>query len=240
MARADITNKIALVTGASRGIGREIVQDLLEAGAYVIAASKKSGWLSNLSKEYKKYSDKFIYVQVDLGVPSGVQILCRKIKKMNLTPDIIVNNAGVFYFKTLENSTERVLRESFEVNVFSPFFICHKFVPAMKIKKWGRIINICSSSAYTGGGVPGHCVYSATKHALLGFSRALDEEVRKDNIRIGTVSPAGVATDMLVDRVDLDQSTLMSASDVAEAVMYQITSDSPGILYEMRFWRMRR
>ena len=106
--------------------------------------------------------------------------------------------------------------------------------------KWGRIINICSSSSYNGGGGPKHCVYSSTKHALLGFSRALDEEYRLKNIRIGTVSPAGVKSKMTSSRKDILQSSLMESKEVTEAIMYLLLSSGKGIVYEMRIWRMLR
>jgi short-subunit dehydrogenase len=75
---------------------------------------------------------------------------------------------------------------------------------------------------------------------LLGFSRALDDELREYNIRVGTVSPAGVRTDMVAERFDIDHTTFMSPDEVAEAVMYLVTADGPGIVYEMRIWRMNR
>ena len=94
--------------------------------------------------------------------------------------------------------------------------------------------------ALTGGGTAGHTVYSSTKHALLGFSRALDEEVRNFNIRVGTISPAGVATEMVKNRTDLDQNSMMSTTEVADAVLYLLKSQGKGIVYEMRMWRMLR
>ena len=84
-----------------------------------------------------------------------------------------------------------MLKESYEINVFAPFKLTRHFVPYMIKKQWGRIVNICSSSAYFGGGTPKHCLYVGTKHALLGFSRALDDELRQHNIRVGTVSLLG-------------------------------------------------
>ena len=75
---------------------------------------------------------------------------------------------------------------------------------------------------------------------MLGLTRALDEELREHNIRVGSVSPAGVYTDMMKNRTDLDHSSFMSTDDVADAVMYLISSEGPGITYEMRMWRHKR
>lgn len=238
--KIDIKGKKALVTGASRGIGKAITESLLEAGAIVIGTAKDPGRLNALVNDFITYKDRFSVISADLSQRENVQRLCETVQQRTGDLDIIVNNAGVFHFELLSDSTDELLTYSFSVNVFAPFRICRYTVPSMIQKKWGRIINICSSSAYFGGSTPRHCIYSATKHALLGFSRALDEELRKHNIRVGTVSPAGVATDIIAERKDLDPASLMSPADVAEAVMYLVTSDGPGIVYEIRLWRMHR
>lgn len=238
--KIDIKGKKALVTGASRGIGRTITESLLEAGAVVTGTARQPARLNALAKDLVTYKDRFSVISADLGEEEDVQRLCETVQQRMGGLDIIVNNVGVFYFELLSGSTDEMLTYSFSVNVFAPFRICRYFAPSMIQKRWGRIINICSSSAYFGGGTPRHCIYSATKHALLGFSRALDEELREYNIRVGTVSPAGVATDMIAERKDLDPASLMSPIDVAEAVMYLVTSDGSGIVYEVRIWRMHR
>ena len=154
--------------------------------------------------------------------------------------DILINNAGILCLELLNDSSDEILRNSFEVNYFSAFALCRFFTPSMIKNKAGTIINICSSSSYTGGDAPKHSIYASTKHALLGLTRALDEELREHNIRVGSVSPAGVSTDMMKGRADLDHSSFMSADDVADAVMYLLKSEGPGIVYEMRMWRSNR
>lgn len=231
----------AIVTGASRGIGKEIVKSLLHEGVKVFAVSKSENNLNALCSEFPMYEDRLILVPADLSKTEEIPRLCDLINLQAQNGiDIVINNAGVMPFELLSDLNDEMLSEAFSVNVYAPIKICRYFVPEMIKKQSGRIINICSSSAYTGGGTSHHCVYSATKHALLGFSRALDEEVRKYGIRVGTVSPAGVATDMLLDRADLDASSFMSASEVADAVMYLIKAEGKGIVYELRMWRMNR
>ncbi len=238
--RTSIKGKKALVTGASRGIGKAIVVDLLKNGAEVIGTAKSIQNLENLGNELVEHRSQFSTIAADLSVNEGVHQLCDTIKNRVGDIDIIVNNAAIFHFELLENITDELLENSFAVNALAPIKICRAFAPAMAEKQWGRIINVCSSSAYFGGGTEGHCVYSPTKHALLGFSRALDDELREKNVRVGTVSPAGVNTDMIADRKDLEPKSLMSADDVAEAATFLITSEGPGVVYEMRLWRMYR
>lgn len=233
-------NKICLITGASKGIGRSIVKRLLESGAIVCATSSNSQNLSNLKNDFDQYKENLHTFIADLSFTSDVNNLCESVSKKIGDIDILINNAGVLYLKSLENSSDELLRKSFEVNFFAPFTLTRYFSKSMVKKKSGAIINMCSSSSYTGGGAPEHSIYASTKHALLGLSRALDEELRTSNIRVGTVSPAGVSTDMMGDREDLDHSTFMSAEEVADAVMFLLNGNGQGIVYEMRMWRRNR
>lgn len=238
--KISIAGKKALVTGASRGIGRAVTMSLLAEGAEVIATAQHPTTLHELKESLGADGKRLMIIPADLAQHGAVGQLCATLQERYGAVDIIVNNAGILELHPLPESSDDFLYRSFEVNFFAPFKICRFFAPQMVEQQWGRIINICSSSAYFGGGAPKHCIYSATKHALLGFSRALDEEVRHRNVRVGTVSPAGVQTDMVADRRDLDPHSLMRVEDVAEAVMYLATADGPGIVYEMRMWRMLR
>ena len=227
-------DKICLVTGASRGIGKSLVERLLASGAIVCATARNIEGLNQLKSDFLQYNEKLHIFPADLSSNIDVHGLCERVNKNIGDVDILVNNAGVLHLETLANSTEELLRVSFEVNVFAPFALARYFSRSMVRKNKGAIINVCSSSSYTGGGAPEHCIYASTKHALLGFSRALDEELRSHNIRVGTVSPAGVSTEMMTDRADLDHSTFMTADEVADAIMYLLNSDGQGIVYEMR------
>jgi len=235
----DLNGKRALVTGASRGIGLAITHALLEAGAQVVATSKNRDNLQLIEGELGKTAPQLRTIVADLRDEAEVEKLCRELSTSG-SPEIIINNAGVLHFDVLENLTLEQIHDSFAVNVIAPMLICRAFIPSMIQARWGRIANICSSSSYSGGYCPGHCAYSASKHALLGFSRALDEELRDYDIRVSTVSPAGVRTDMTSNRTDLDYDSLMTPGEVAQAVMFQLTSDGPGIAYEIRLWRLHR
>ena len=233
-------DKICLVTGASRGIGKSIVERLLVSGAIVCATARNIEGLNQLKSDLLQHKEKLHIFPADLSSHSDVHGLCESVSKNIGNVDILVNNAGVLHLEPLTSSSEELLRVSFEVNVFAPFALTRYFSRSMVRKNNGAIINVCSSSSYTGGGAPEHCIYASTKHALLGFSRALDEELRSNNIRVGTVSPAGVSTEMMTDRTDLDHSTFMTADEVADAIMYLLKSDGQGIVYEMRMWRKSR
>jgi len=235
-----MTGKKCLVTGASRGIGKSIVRHLLEAGSLVVASASTDVGLMALKIEFSKFGENLVIISADLSEKAEVELLCQSVTSAVGEIDVLINNAGILFLENLQNSSEEMLRKSFEVNFFSAFALSRYFSRSMVRNKNGAIINMCSSSAYTGGGAPEHSIYASTKHALLGLTRALDEELRQYNIRVGSVSPAGVSTEMMSGRQDLDHSSFMSPDDVAKSVMFMLEADGPGIVYEMRMWRMNR
>ena len=235
-----MSGKKCLVTGASRGIGKAIVKRLLEAGSIVVASASSAKGLSAFKSEFSEFGENLFVIRADLSLQTEVELLCESVTTVLGAIDVLINNAGILCLESLQNSSEERLRKSFEVNFFSAFALSRYFSQAMVSNKQGSIINMCSSSAYTGGGAPEHCIYASTKHALLGLTRALDEELRHHNIRVGSISPAGVATEMMSGRQDLDHTSFMTADDVAKSVMHILEADGPGIVYEMRMWRMNR
>ena len=238
--KSKLTGKLALVTGVTGDIGLAITESLLNNGVKVLGISLNKKKQNNILRKFKRYKNSLYIINFKLEKIDQIEKLCMKIKKTHGVPDIIVNSAAEFYYNKLERNSLSKIINNFNLNVISAILISKSFIKDLKKQKWGRIINICSSSAYNGGGTSGHCVYSATKHALLGFSRALDEEVRTSNIRVGTISPAGVKGNMTKKRYDIKQSSLMEPSEVSDAVNYLINSDGNGIIYEMRIWRMKR
>ena len=164
--RKSLKNKKCLVTGASKGIGKSIVKKLLESDAIVIASSSNANNLEKIKKDFMEYEHNLFTYQADLSIPNEVQDLCKSIQKDMGGIEVLVNNAGILHLESLESSVDEILRRSFEVNYFSAFAICRFFAPQMVDNKEGVIINICSSSSYTGGDAPNHSIYASTKHRL--------------------------------------------------------------------------
>lgn len=232
--------KFALITGVTGDIGKAIVKNFLENNIHVVGISKSEQKQKKLLSELKKYKNNIDLINIDLEKVNLLEQKLKKIKNKFGIPNFIIHCAGIFKHKNLEKHTNREIIEIFNLNVLSSIFISKYFINDLKKARKGKIINICSSSAYNGGGNYGHSIYSSTKHALLGFSRGLDEEVRELNIRIGTVSPAGVTGKMTNNRTDIVKSSLMEPKEVANAVDYLIKADGKGIIYEIRIWRMNR
>lgn len=209
--------KTALVTGASGGIGKAICTELEKAGIKVCKTSTsiEDGILADL--RYDIYH------------------LCHAVLREIGTPDIIINCAGVLPRESVIKTTDEELHDAFAVNVFSVMRICRFFLPAMMERRSGYIINIGSSSCYDAAA--NRSLYAATKHALLGFTRALDDEVWQYGIRVHIISPESVNTSMHIDTPTYDRATLILPQELADAVMYLLNAVGPGIITELRINR---
>lgn len=233
-----LKGKTVILTGIGGGIGVCAAQRLMNEEAKVIGISSKPK--KNLPSTILKHENLVEVFSCNFQNLEDLEFTLKIIKEKYKCPDVIINNAALFHFKKLEDLSIKEISSAFNVNIIGPMMICKFFVKSMKSNKLGYIINICSSSSYNGGGTPGHTLYGSTKHSLLGFSRALDEELRKYNVRVGTISPAGVNTNMIRDRNDINKNTIMSVDEVVDALFYLLNSTGKGIVYEMRLWRMLR
>jgi len=188
-----LANKVALVTGASKGIGAAIAKTLAESGAAVVVnyASDKAG-AERVVAEITKKDGKAIAVQASVSTLADVQRLLAATKEHFGSIDILVNNAGVFKFEPVEAVTETEFHRQFNTNVLGPILVTQEalkyFNPA-----GGSVINISSVVSET---APAHSVvYSATKGALDTITRVLALELAARKIRVNTLAPGGVETE---------------------------------------------
>ena len=239
-----LKNKIAIVTGVSGDIGQAILKALSAENIKIIGISSDNKKREKIIKKLKKDKNVLDIIKCDLSNHKKIEKVCRQIIRKYRNINILINNAASLSLKNLEKFNSQEIKNLFNVNILEPIFLTKYFIKKMKKAKNGRVINICSSSSYHGGGKEGHTIYSSTKHALLGFSRALDEEVRKLNIRVSTISPAGVDTQMMKKRLknskDINKDSLMTTKEVSDALIYLLKSNGRGIVYEMRLSRMLR
>ena len=150
--------------------------------------------------------------------------------------DILINSAGIFPNSSLFDSDDEALEKIFSINYRSAFIFAREFAKKMVSNEWGRIVNIGSSSSYSG--FSGGSLYCATKHALLGFSRALHEELKHHNIRSFCISPSSTKSKMGEDTIGQDYSTFLDASDIAKYVAFAISFDSNIVTEEILLKRM--
>jgi 3-oxoacyl-[acyl-carrier protein] reductase len=223
-----LANRVALVTGASRGIGKAIALALAEAGADVaINYRKQSSAAESVAADVRKLGRRGIAVQADVSESAHVHRLFAEAEKNLGTVDILVNNAGIASALSPAQITEADWHETIRVNLTSVFFVTQRALPAMRQKRWGRIINLSSVAAQYGGIVGPH--YSASKAGILGLTRSYASFLAKEGITVNAIAPALIETDMIASLPALSPDrlpvgTLGSVDEVARVAVLLATS----------------
>ena len=235
-----IQYKNALITGAYGGLGSALVISYMKAGYNLCLLGRDKDKLQILETDLKKY-DKPVTIKTyscNLSDNDNIFDVCENIKKDFDHIHVIVNCAGIFPVTSLEKTTTSDFSKCMQVNVAAPFFIIRSFVEQMKKIKYGKIINIASSSAY--GGAPNTSLYCASKHALLGMSRSLFKELKPHGIRVFCVSPGSIQTPMGEEVEKLGQlyDTFMSPKEVADYIVSSTSFEGHMISEEIRLNRM--
>src|SRR6266403_127784 len=190
---SELKGKVAIVTGASKGIGAGIAKGMAEAGAAVVVnyASSKEG-ADRVVSEITGKGGKAIAIQGDVSKVADVKRLFAEAKRAFGAPDVLVNNAGIFAFDPLEAVTEDEFHREFNTNVLGPILTIQEALKHFG-PEGGSVINI--SSVISTSAVPNSVVYSATKGAVDSISRVLGKELGARKIRVNTIAPGGVETE---------------------------------------------
>ena len=198
MTTGDLKGKVALVTGGGRGIGRETCILLASHGADVAICSRTASECEEVAAYiHKTYGTKTIVVTGDVSNEADVQRVIQAVEKELGKVSVLINNAGMMSFTPFtETSLEEWDRVN-DINVKAPFLLCKAVVPNMIEKQDGIIVNISSIWGTKGG--PNRSAYITSKHAVIGFSKALGEELKPYGIRVNAVCPGPVDTKMTDD-----------------------------------------
>jgi len=190
---SELKGKVAIVTGASKGIGAGIAKRMAEAGAAVVVnyASSKEG-ADRVVSEITGKGGKAIAIQGDVSKAADVKRLFAEAKRAFGAPDVLVNNAGIFAFDPLEAVTEDEFHREFNTNVLGPILTIQEALKHFGAEG-GSVINI--SSVVSTSAVPNSVVYSATKGAVDSIARVLGTELAARKIRVNTIAPGGVETE---------------------------------------------
>lgn len=217
----NIRNKIAVVTGGTRGIGYAIAEKLLEEGLKVFICARNKHELKR-ALERLSASGQVAGEACDVRSEDQVRQMLEECERIFGGIDILINNAGVGIFgKTIEELSGDEFRQTLETNLFGVFYACHYAVPMMKKRGGGYIINISSLAGQNAH--PRMAAYNASKFGLNGFSEALMQEVRQDNIKVSYICPGSVNTSFGGDEPGKDTDWQLQPSDIAQVVFDLLT-----------------
>ena len=201
MATDLLIGRTALVTGSSRGIGRAIAIRLAEAGADVIVNFlRRAPEAQAVEDEILRLGRRCASVQADVSQSNEVARLVRAGEESVGPIDILVNNAGIARAQPVEEISERDWDELIDVNLKSCFLLTQAVLPGMRVRQWGRIVNLSSVAAQTGGVVGPH--YAASKAGMLGLTHFYAQRFAKEGITVNSIAPALVETEMVTSNVN--------------------------------------
>src|ERR1017187_9771780 len=192
----DLKNRVALITGGSRGIGAAIAIGLAKAGADIaVNYRERADAAKAVCEEIIQTGRKALAVQADVSVAADVKSMIKEVEAHLGSIDILVNNAGIAHPRKLEEITEAEWDEMLTVDLKSVFLVTQAVIGGMRQRKWGRIINLSSVAAQTGGAVGAH--YAASKAGIIGLTHSCASSFVRDGITVNAIAPALIETDMV-------------------------------------------
>ena len=218
MTAASLAGKLALVTGASRGIGLAVADELRAAGAHVARLARS---LTD------RTTDRQTDLRCDLTDPAAVERVVTRLGAERGIPDIVVSNAGVFFVKPIEATTSADFAEAIATNLTGPFLLAHLLVPELRRRGSGHLVTIGSIADHVA--FPGSSAYAASKFGLRGMHQVIAAELARSGVRTTLISPGPVDT-AIWDAVEPDskpgftkRKDMLQAADVAAAVLFAVT-----------------
>ncbi len=231
-----LASKVAIVTGASRGIGRAISVALAQEAATVVLAARSIQKLQETADQVTKAGGKAEIVVTELTEEESIKNLVKVTHEKFSRLDILVNNAGVTHSAKLEETTTEDWERCMQVNVRAPFILCREALGLLKKSQAGYIINIASVVGVKG--YPLQSAYTSSKHALRGMTISLAEELKGSNIRVHLLCPGGVDTELVQKvRPDIKRDELMQPEEIAELVLYLVTHKGNAVIDELHIRR---
>lgn len=234
-----LTGKVAIITGAGRGMGKSIAIGLAKQGAEVSIASRTEKELQDLESEITKFGGKTKYFVTDVGLEEQAIALVQNTVSHFGRLDILINNAGVGAGGPWEHTKTEDYDRVMAINVRGPFILCRESVPHLREQGGGHIINILSI-----GGVQNYefsSIYAASKNALRSLTITLSKDLRKDNIRVHGLGMGAVDTPLmrsgLSHRPDLDVRKLIQPEEIADIVHFLVTWKGNGVIDEINIRR---
>lgn len=214
-----LSNRIALITGGGRGIGRAIALAFAHEGAQIVVAARTLAQVESVAQEvHDQFHMKAVPVACDVSDVSSVTMMFEQATKvLGRGPDILVNNAGIAESAPIGKTDDELWNRHLAINLTGSFYCTRAALPAMAERGWGRIINMASIAGKTGA--PYIAAYSASKHGLLGLTRSTALEVAAKGITANAICPGYVDTEMTTRGVEnITRKTGRSAEEAMEAI----------------------
>lgn len=219
----ELTDKVAVVTGGTKGIGYAIAEKLAQNGAKVFICARDKSELKS-AVERLSSSGRADGEICDVRSEDQVRMMLAECERVFGGVDVLVNNAGIGIMgKTVEEMSGDEFRSTLETNLFGVFYACHHAIPIMKKRGGGYIINISSLAGQNPH--PRMAAYNASKFGLNGFSEAMMQEVRQDNIKVSYICPGSVNTHFGGDTPTDERAWQLQPADIAQTVHNLLTMD---------------
>jgi 3-oxoacyl-[acyl-carrier protein] reductase len=214
-----LTGKTALITGAGKGIGKALAIALAKEGVNLGFLARTTSDLKELAAQLQPYNIKTAIATTDVADMEAVNSAVKQLQDELSFIDILINNAGVAYFGGFLDLEPAKFEQTIQVNLMGVYYVTRAVLPAMIERKTGDIINISSTAGQRGAAVTS--AYSASKFGLIGLSDSLMQEVRKHNIRVSTLTPSTVATELAIglNLTDGNPDKVMQPEDLAEFIV---------------------
>lgn len=222
--------KVVLVTGASRGIGRAIAQELTNKGYYVVGTATTDKGANAISDYLGENGQGFV---LNIREPESSEQLIEALAAKQLAPQILINNAGITADNLLLRMSDEEWFDVIETNLTGVFKMTRACIKNMFRARWGRIVNIASVVGVTGNS--GQVNYTSTKAGLIGFSKSLAQEMASRNITVNVVAPGFIETDMTAVLPDMVKEELLKRipmkrlgqpEDIAKTVAFLVSDDA--------------
>jgi len=217
-----LTDQVALVTGAGRGIGRAISLALADAGCHVAAFARSLDEIEETASLIRDKGRRAVAIPCDVASPAEITRAHREAVEALGPIDILVNNAGFFVLRPILQTSLEDFEQTMAVNLRATFLLTQAVLPSMIERRRGTILNTASTSSkrwYVGQGA-----YCAAKHGVLGFTKVLAEEMRPHNIRVSAICPGGVNTRMVQEeRDDIVPEEWMDPEDIGRVAVFLAT-----------------
>lgn len=193
---SDLKDKVVLITGGSRGIGRAIAIEFAKVGSkVVINYNQNQSEAEKTLVEVKKYTDNCMTIQADVSASDSVKNMIISIEKKFGPVEILINNAAIAETRTIDTITEEDWDRTMNINLKSVFLVTQSVVGPMRKNKWGRIINISSTAVQLGGIIGPH--YTASKAGIIGLTHSYASILVAEGITVNTIAPALIETEMI-------------------------------------------